>query len=78
MWFAKRNLKGCTPRVKRMGYLTMVKQILFYGIPAIHPESKGNIKKFEGVQKRGQRFIYGKHFPPVAEQKQMPVQMQLR
>jgi hypothetical protein len=76
--FAKRNLKGCTPRVKRMAYLTMVKPILFYGTPAIHPESKGNIQKFERMQKRALRFIYGKHLPPVAEQKLMPVQMQLR
>jgi len=55
----------------------MVMPILFYGTPAIHPESKGNIQMFERVQKRGLRFIFGKHLPPVAEQKLMPVQMQL-
>jgi Reverse transcriptase (RNA-dependent DNA polymerase)/Endonuclease-reverse transcriptase len=75
--FARRNLKGCTPRVKRMAYLTLVKPILYYSSPAWHPETKTNIDKMERVQNRALRFIHGSHLPPAAQQKIMPVQMQL-
>jgi Reverse transcriptase (RNA-dependent DNA polymerase) len=76
--FAKRNLKGCTPRVKRTAYLTMVKPILFYGSPAWHPETKTNTDKIERMQRRALKFVYGNNLPPREHQKIMPVQMQLR
>jgi hypothetical protein len=76
--FTQRNLKGCTPRVKRTAYLTLVKPILFYGTPAWHPETKRNIGKMVRLQRRSLRFIYGSHLPPVDQQKMMPVEMQLR
>ncbi|CAB3378975.1 Hypothetical predicted protein [Cloeon dipterum] len=50
--FAARNLYGCTPRVKRLAYLTMVKPLMFYGTPAWHPSTQSNIQKFERVQNR--------------------------
>ncbi|MGL5405370.1 MAG: hypothetical protein ACRDCT_21800, partial [Shewanella sp.] len=74
--FAQRNLKGCTPRVKRVAYQTMVKPILFYGTPAWHPESKGNVEKIEKIQRRALKFIHGKSAPAV-DKKLMPVCKQL-
>jgi hypothetical protein len=76
--FARRNLKGCTPRVKRTAYLTLVKPILYYASPAWHPESKTNIGQIEKIQSRAMRFIHGNNVPPAAQQKIMPVQMQLQ
>jgi hypothetical protein len=73
--FAQRNLKGCTPRIKRTAYLTMVKPILFYGTPAWCP-GKTNIGKIERVQRRALKFIHGSN-PPLTK-KIMPVEMQLR
>ena len=76
--FAQRNLKGCTPRVKRTAYLTMVKPILFYGTPAWHPETKANTEKIERVQRRALKFIHGSNPPLSTQKKVMPVHMQLR
>jgi hypothetical protein len=36
--FVQRNLKGCTPRVKRTAYLTMVKPILFLRHTRVAPK----------------------------------------
>jgi hypothetical protein len=75
--FAQRNLKGCTPRVKRTAYLTMVKPILFYGTPAWHP-NKTNITKIDKVQSRALKFIHGSNASVEKQKKIMPVEMQLR
>jgi hypothetical protein len=75
--FAQRNLKGCTPRVKRTAYLTMVKPILFYGTPAWHP-NKTNITQIDRVQRRALKFIHGSNEPRTQQKKIMPVEMQLR
>jgi Reverse transcriptase (RNA-dependent DNA polymerase) len=75
--FAQRNLKGCTPRVKRTAYLTMVKPILFYGTPAWHP-NKTNVTKIDKVQSRALKFIHGSNASIEKQKKIMPVEMQLR
>jgi hypothetical protein len=54
--FAVRNLRSCTPRVKRLAYQTMVKSLMFYGTPAWHPSTEVNKTKFERVHKRALRF----------------------
>jgi len=75
--FASRNLRGCTPRVKRMAYQSLVKPIMTFGLPAWHPTTSENIKKLDQVQRRALHFIHGKHLPPVAEQQLMPMAMHL-
>jgi hypothetical protein len=74
--FAQRNLKGCTPRVKKMAYLTMVKPILFYGTPAWHPNNT-NITNIEKVQSRALKLIHGRSAPIKNQKKIMPVEMEL-
>jgi Reverse transcriptase (RNA-dependent DNA polymerase) len=76
--FAARNLQGCTPRVKRVAYLSLVKPIMMYGQPSWHPTSKGNTSNLERIQKRGLHFIFGRHLPPPRQQGIMPISMQLR
>ncbi|CAB3388004.1 Hypothetical predicted protein [Cloeon dipterum] len=75
--FAARNLRGCTQRVKRVAYLSLVKPILTYGLPAWHPTTQANINKMERVQKRALRFIHGRRPPPPQEANIMPMNMHL-
>jgi hypothetical protein len=58
--FLCRSLRGCSSRVKRQAYLTLVRPIITYGIPAWHPTSKDNIHKLQLIQNRASRSIYGK------------------
>jgi hypothetical protein len=76
--FAARNLRGCTPRVKRMAYQSLVKPIMTYGLPAWHPDTISNVAMLDGVQKRALHFIHGRQLPPVSEQKLMPINMHLQ
>ncbi|XP_059489267.1 uncharacterized protein LOC132204659 [Neocloeon triangulifer] len=76
--FAARNLQGCTPRVKRLAYLTMVKPLMFYGTPAWHPSTQVNMKKFERVQNRALRFVHGRHISEAAKKELLSVQQQLK
>jgi hypothetical protein len=64
--FLSRNLNGCTHRVKRLAYLTLIRPNITYGAPAWHPTSVDNVNKLERVQKRAMRFIYGKNNVPHA------------
>ncbi|CAB3388747.1 Hypothetical predicted protein [Cloeon dipterum] len=66
--FAARNLRGCTQRVKRMAYLTLVKPKLFFGNPASHPWTNANIVKLASTQNRALHFIHGRHVPPLEKQ----------
>ncbi|CAB3387412.1 Hypothetical predicted protein [Cloeon dipterum] len=75
--FAARNLRGCTQRVKRMAYLTLVKPKLFYGTPAWHPWTKANIGKMARTQNKALHFIYGSHVPPPQNMKMLSVPAQL-
>ncbi|CAB3374662.1 Hypothetical predicted protein [Cloeon dipterum] len=75
--FAARNLRGCTQRVKRMAYLTLVKPKLFYGTPAWHPWTKANIGKMARTQNKALHFIYGRHVPPPQNMKMLSVPAQL-
>jgi len=76
--FAARNLQGCTPRVKRMAYQSLVKPIMTFGLPAWHPTTAENTNKLEGLQKRALHFIHGRQLPPVNEQVVMPMAMHLQ
>jgi hypothetical protein len=76
--FAARNLQGCTPRVKRMAYQSLVKPIMTFGLPAWHPTTAENTNKLEGLQKRALHFIHGRQLPPVHEQVVMPMAMHLQ
>jgi ribonuclease P/MRP protein subunit RPP40 len=76
--FAARNMQGCTPRVKRMAYQSLVKPIMFYATPAWTPALKVNTQKLVKVQKRALRFIYKNNAPPPRQQNIMPIEMQLR
>ncbi|CAB3387627.1 Hypothetical predicted protein [Cloeon dipterum] len=75
--FTARNLRGCTQRVKRMAYLTLVKPKLFYGTPAWHPWTKANIGKMARTQNKALHFIYGRHVPPPQNMKMLSVPAQL-
>jgi Reverse transcriptase (RNA-dependent DNA polymerase)/Endonuclease-reverse transcriptase len=76
--FLSRNLHGCTSRVKRMAYLSLVRPTMTFGLPAWHPTTVENTKKLERVHKRAQRFIYGRQPPPPRQQNIMSVKMHLR
>jgi len=76
--FAARNLHGCTPRVKRLAYQTMVKPLMFYGTPAWHPSTEVNKTKLERVHKRALRFVYGRHIPEQNKTQLLNVDQQLR
>ncbi|CAB3387969.1 Hypothetical predicted protein [Cloeon dipterum] len=75
--FAARNLRGCTQRVKRMAYLTLVKPKLFYGTPAWHPWTKTNTEKMARTQNKALHFIHGRHVPPPEKQNMLSVPAQL-
>ncbi|CAB3374422.1 Hypothetical predicted protein [Cloeon dipterum] len=74
--FAARNLYGCTPRVKRLAYLTMVKPLMFYGTPTWHPSTQCNIQKFERVQNRALRFVHGRNVSEKARKELLTVHQQ--
>jgi hypothetical protein len=76
--FAARNLHGCTPRVKKLAYQTMVKPLMFYGTPAWHPYTQTNVVKFERVQCRALRFVYGRHIPDASKTELLSVDQQLK
>ncbi|CAB3379160.1 Hypothetical predicted protein [Cloeon dipterum] len=76
--FAARNLRGCTPRVKRIAYLTMVKPVMTFGLPAWHPTTQENINKLSRVQNRAMHFAFGKILPEPRLQNVMPFNMHLR
>ena len=59
--FVSRNMRGCSPPVKRQCYLTLIRPILSYGAPAWHPTTKDNVNKLQLIQNRASRFIYGKN-----------------
>ncbi|CAB3367297.1 Hypothetical predicted protein [Cloeon dipterum] len=75
--FAARNLRGCTLRVKRIAYLSLVKPKLFYGSPAWHPSTKTNTEKMIRVQNRALHFIHGRRIPPPIQQNFLSVPAQL-
>ncbi|CAB3388827.1 Hypothetical predicted protein [Cloeon dipterum] len=76
--FAARNLRGCTQRVKRMAYLTLVKPKLFYGTPAWHPAwTKTNTEKMTRTQNKALLYIHGRHVPPPEKQNMLSVPAQL-
>jgi hypothetical protein len=60
--FVNRNLKGCSPNVKQQSYLTLIRPILVFGAPVRHPTSQKNVNKFQLLQDRASRFIYGKTY----------------
>jgi ribonucleases P/MRP protein subunit RPP40 len=76
--FISRNLHGCSSRVKRIAYLSLVKPTMTFGLPAWNPTTEGNKQKLERVQKRAQHFIYGRNPPTPRQQNIMPVKMHLR
>jgi len=76
--FVSRTLHRCTPRVKRIAYLSLVKPILFYGTPAWSPiNTNENMAKLVKIQNRALHFIYGKHLPQLQDQKLLTIEMQL-
>ncbi|CAB3379844.1 Hypothetical predicted protein [Cloeon dipterum] len=75
--FAARNLRGCTQRVKRIAYLSLVKPKLLYGTPAWHPSTKTNTEKMIKVQNRALHFIHGRRIPPPSQQNLLSVPAQL-
>ena len=75
--FVARNLRGCTSRVKRLAYVTLIKPVMLYGTPSWHPTTSENCSKLESIHRRGLRFIYGKN-PTDLEKKSLPtIQQQL-
>jgi hypothetical protein len=61
-----------------MAYLSLVKPIWSFGLPAWHPSTDEDINKLERVQKKALHFIHGRNLPPVRDQKIMPVAMHLQ
>ena len=59
--FMKRNIHGCTQKVKQHTFTTMVRPTLEYASTCWYPQSKDLIGDIEQVQKRAARFIYNKY-----------------
>jgi hypothetical protein len=55
-----RNLKGCNPSVLCQIYQALFRPIMAHGAPGWHPKTKDNINKFQWIQNRASRFIFGK------------------
>jgi hypothetical protein len=65
--------------VKRIAYLSLVKPIMTFGLPAWHPTAAENTQKLERVQmKKAQCFIFGRQPPPPRQQNILPVKLQLQ
>ena len=56
--FIKRNIHGCTQKVKQHTLTTMVRPTLKYASRCRDPHSKDMIEDIEQVQKRTARFAY--------------------
>ena len=56
--FIKRNIHGCTQKVKQQTFTTMVRPTLEYAFTCWDSHSKDLIEDIEQVQKRAARFVY--------------------
>ena len=59
--FIKRNIHGCTQKVKQHTFTTMVRPTLEYASTCWDPHSKDLIEDIEQVQKRAARFVYNNY-----------------
>ena len=59
--FIKRNIHGCTQKVKQHTFTTMVRPTLEYASTCWDPDSKDLIEDIEQVQKRAARFVYNNY-----------------
>ena len=59
--FMKRNIHGCTQKVKQHTFTTMVRPTLEYASTCWDPHSKDLIEDIEQVQKRAARFVYNNY-----------------
>ena len=56
--FLKRNLSGCSSKVKKNCYLSMVRPILEYASIVWSPYTQCDIHKIEMVQRRAVRLLF--------------------
>jgi hypothetical protein len=61
LWFVERILKGCTPKIKCQAFQTLIRHVLFHGVPGWHPTTAENMIKLQRVQNKASRLIFGKN-----------------
>ena len=55
--FLRRNLKGCTEKLKQTAYFSLIYSFMEYGATVWDPYQKYNSDKIERVQRRAARFV---------------------
>ena len=55
--FLRRNLKGCTEKLKQTAYFSLIRSSMEYGATVWDPYQKYNSDKVERVQRRAARFV---------------------
>jgi len=74
--FVSRNLHGCSLRVRRIAYLSLVQPIMTFGLPAWHPTIAENTQKTRAhAQESAEVHLYGRRLQLLRQQNIMPVEM---
>ena len=55
--FLRRNLKGCTEKLKQTAYFCLIRSSMEYGATVWDPYQKYNSDKVERVQRPASRFV---------------------
>ena len=59
--FLRRNLKGCSEKLRESAYFSLVRSFLEYSATVWHPRQKYNSDKLEMVRRRAARFVKGRY-----------------
>ena len=63
LFFLKRHLKSCSPKIKEQCYFTYVRPKLEYASSVWDPHLKEEINKIEKIQRRAARFVLNNYDP---------------
>ena len=59
--FLRRNLKGCSEKLKQTAYFSLIRTFMEYGATVWDPYQKYNSDKIERVQRRAARFVKSRY-----------------
>ena len=59
--FCRRNLKGCTEKLKQTDYFSLIRSFMKYGVTVWDPYQKYNSDKVERVQRQAARFVKSRY-----------------
>ena len=59
--FLRRNLKGCSEKLKKTAYFSLIRSFMEYGATVGDPYQKYNSDKVERVQRRAARFVKSRY-----------------